>query len=1013
MAVQISKDPQLMIEFGSILQSIPELHSLPHPSEMGVAGGALEMYERAFSNFQRLSQTGGDLKKLGAEISERGIMLKNNWVRRFLSEFFSEIHNSDAGKIKTALEKRDRYIQEYNKLSEFNPGRFFSVLDGQEGLSRFAGRITINGQTYNLLKSNSKRIIAPANFKESAELLPAPGAFSESSCTFRLVRASSYIDATAPEYFQEIYLFGAPINCDSNVFVPKATAEAFVNSLEIDGKYLDDTSEFLSEVFDFLKGSKKYLDSRRKDLFASLEKTAREIEELKSAGISALNSSEVLAALDIVQVSKGMVAVISNENPLVAIANSSNRFEAVHNLLTSCTSLGDCLEKQDNAEMLLHELELDAEYVSKSLDEFKTLFEGKCEFYVKASNSNVSCAFYGPRGYVLRKTAGSLANAYADYLLFSGQTAEAFGVLKQSCQAGLNDLETLLMSTEPFISRDFLVKQLSRISNFYDAIRISSDVEELQALLRDIGNARHDIEKKFFVDNADLAEEIRQKLLWYSEFSDFLDIDLEIPDLVNSPVSAFSDFVPKLVALLEFKDELSDLELRMQSKTDEYFSDIPSKIQCGPEVPPLGREFTVQCKLEVNNTYPGKISEAFVIDELTYPAVKALDSRNLVSGDLSAVESAVGKGTNIKIKVKNVQGPLFFEIRYASSLPQASYGLYNETMHGAVYEAYYSVEPDCSTETAYLFMPHPLNGFKMNASHEYFFDGKDIAVKVFCGQKQMLKFSGKAISIKVNGNDLVLENVLGKPIQTNLSLPYEPGFSVDSEFFVINDSVVIPINVTDKKTMKIFTEVPDSPLLRDNTSGRWQTEVADDSFVEFSGLNFTGDLRAAAQEALKRMAPVHLGCVEKDIVKDVVSRFTVPAIECIVVGEAVYQEAVDLFENEDYNAVLELYRKRPIFRDAEFYLANAAKYRKEAEDAIVFAKSSLEGPVARRRSQPYVDMASDAYAKKDYISAVYYAKYATIKAPLGLAFNWRLVLALALVAVGVWSQTRKKQEPLL
>lgn len=58
MAVQISKDPQLMIEFGSILQSIPELHSLPHPSEMGVAGDALEMYERAFSNFQRLSQTG-------------------------------------------------------------------------------------------------------------------------------------------------------------------------------------------------------------------------------------------------------------------------------------------------------------------------------------------------------------------------------------------------------------------------------------------------------------------------------------------------------------------------------------------------------------------------------------------------------------------------------------------------------------------------------------------------------------------------------------------------------------------------------------------------------------------------------------------------------------------------------------------------------------------------------------------------------------------------------------------
>ncbi|MBR9681465.1 MAG: hypothetical protein GOV00_01560 [Candidatus Altiarchaeota archaeon] len=1010
MATQISKDPQLLITYGKLLQALPAVKTLPHPKELGIEGPVLLTYDTFFSKTQQLSQLQGKLQLLGTEFVEKGTTIQESWFQRAMHTLFSSIHNSDFQKVLESFELRSEYATIYGDLTSFNVHKFFFDLTSHSNLEAFSGRITINGKTYSLLEAESKKIFTQPSPKKTEALLPADSIFSEASCTFRLIGSSYHMDANAPGYFEKEYLFGPPLHCVDHVFVSKTAALNFVKTLGISGDYLSQVSKFMLDLSTFSKGANNFITTRKTELFTLFEKTLTTIEALKLSGAYALNSSEVLLATQLLQNSRGMSAVISLEDPLSPLKNSSAKLTLAKELLTFCSSLGDCLQKQDRADTIFWELNSNTKLLSESLDSFETLFREKCEFYVKNSNSNASCVFYGPKGDTLIMTAQALLMSYSDYLLFNEKQEDAKIQLYDYSLFKLTKVEALIINIEPFISRELLITYYSKLSNLQDTLEASNNFENVKTVLKDIQTFNFKIEREFFIKNADVAEGIRLKLIWHAEHPQLSGVAFELPEFVFVPVSANSDFMPKLLYLLALSYQVESLEEKSQQYFENYAANLPVDFTCYPEKPPLGRDFKVQCIIEFENEYPRKIDTAFIVEDLAYPALKNLDSRNLLSGDLSRLESVVGKNNNLKIKLKDVTEHITLELQYESHLPPATYIRHNESMASEWYEVYYRVDPTCPTETAYFFIPHPLSGLEMEASHTYLNFGDEIAIEIECNHPQFLRFSGKVISLKREGENLLIENHLGRSITTNLSIPYIPGLSINSSFRISGDNFIIPLRLNESKQLKVNKAVTEL-IVNNDVESEWSPAQPTNPMVEkfFPGSSLEG----AAKAALNLLKPMSFGCIEQDIEREVSRRFTVPSVACIKLEAVTYQQALNQFEAENYNGVLETYAHLPAVREQEFYLANALKYQRAAEEAISFAETTLEGAIAKRRAGPYLDMAQQAYATEDYILAIYYAKYATIKAPVGLSFNWRVLLAVGIVGLGLWLQTRKKNEPLL
>lgn len=999
LALQISKDPNLLIIYGKNLQALPTIENLPVPDVLLLNNPS---YSDFFEKSQELSKLHEKLHSLGTTFVEEGTDMQNHHLKKLITDLFFLIYNTDASQIKNSFILRDQYVSVYNDILTFNTAQFFSEISSQENLLEFSGRITINGKTFSLLESNSKQIVRTPLLKTTSELLPASIYFSEALCTFRLIGPSYYLDISAPKYFAISYFLVPPLLCEDDIFVSETIAKAFLGNLRFSTGYLSELSTHLSDLSKFLTGANNYLNTRRENLFHEFEKTKEEIESLQLSGISAMNSSEVISALQLVQTSKGFSAVISIEDPLAPLNNASEELSQIQYLLTYCTSLGDCLNNQDLADNLLGTINLNIDFLSGSFEDFQKLFQEKCEFYVQSTSSDIVCAYVGPRGAALKKTAHSLIEAYSTYLIVMDNLKLAQLNLKTFFDLKLNEIEVTIFEIEPFISRNELISYYSKLSNLYDEVISTKDPVLLQKLLPKIEALNFKIKKDFFINHANEAEELRLKLFWYIENPNTLTtpIDFEIPTFIEMPISANSDFMPKLIYLLNLKEKISELEKNNYDMLEEYINNVPTTITCLPTIPPLGKEFEAQCTISFETTYPF-LKEAFLTETLIFPAIKSLNSRNAISGDLSKIKSIVAKDDNLKITIENIRDNFSIQIKYTSILPLTIIHLYNETTINTRHEIYLQTFPKCPTTKAQLFMKHPLSNLEMVASHKYFLSDDGISIEVFCNQPNLIRFSGEIISIETQGDQLIIKNHFEKPVQTNLTFANMFGLSVNSTFRIEGDDFIIPIEVEDILTLRISKSLEEQNIKQDSTP-HFNTSF-------FSSSNSTS-IRDSAKFVLEKMKPQRLGCVDTEIVFSISNKFKVPEIECIIIGESDYQRAITFFEGEKYNDVLEIYNHLPTFREAEFYLSNAMNYQLDAESEIKLAEKYIESAFAKRRAEPYLEMAHASFSQGDFISAIYYAKFAILKAPIGLTVNWRIILAIAILGIGIWSQTRKKKE---
>ena len=221
LALQISKDPNLLVIYGKNLQALPTPENFQTPNDILLADRS---YQDFFEKSQKLSKLRGTLHTFGTTFVEEGTDMQNHQFKKLITDLFFLIHNTDASQIQTSLTLRDQYVDLYNDLMMFNSSQFFSKIATQENLAEFSGRITINGKTFSLLESNSKQLTKLQIPKTASELLPTSIHFSEALCTFRLIGPSYHLDITAPEYFAITYLLGPPLLCEDNVFVSETVA---------------------------------------------------------------------------------------------------------------------------------------------------------------------------------------------------------------------------------------------------------------------------------------------------------------------------------------------------------------------------------------------------------------------------------------------------------------------------------------------------------------------------------------------------------------------------------------------------------------------------------------------------------------------------------------------------------------------------------------------------------------------------------------------------------------------
>ena len=82
----------------------------------------------------------------------------------------------------------------------------------------------------------------------------------------------------------------------------------------------------------------------------------------------------------------------------------------------------------------------------------------------------------------------------------------------------------------------------------------------------------------------------------------------------------------------------------------------------------------------------------------------------------------------------------------------------------------------------------------------------------------------------------------------------------------------------------------------------------------------------------------------------------------------------------------------------------------ELRDFLFYLYPLLNNPLSKKIAGKYLDKALECYRKGDYISALYYARYGIIKAPVNLETPFRILLAMGIVAAGIFFGRKKEEE---
>ena len=540
------------------------------------------------------------------------------------------------------------------------------------------------------------------------------------------------------------------------------------------------------------------------------------------------------------------------------------------------------------------------------------------------------------------------------FLLLWAELRGSEGDREAALSYALEELRSLLARLEPFLpSRDVL-----KFSAEIDRLELSPDEDGLRKL-------QDELVTTFLEKNMDRARSLKADLLTYSSLLAGKGENVTVADLplhYNSPLSNF-------IYYLEGEELLTRWKELYGSMMAEYSAELPYNLSCAPSVPVTGEPFEVKCALAVHNGWGTTLERANVQFALPYPA-KRLSSGNFM-GNLPFLDSVSFSGGTVRLNLHNVPGLLTFRFSYSSSLPPvpASCSYLNDSTYSCLFS------PACTFERVRVPLPHPFSGRRMNATAPYEFDGRRILVEVPC-RDYRVNFTGTPYELVPAEGGTLVRNLINKTVWVHEVTP----------------DVEVGVSLAPGEERLLPLALPPRDAPPETPSGNASAPP-----LPLSGERFQDFLTFLAS------GPPTFGCVEKNVYEAVREMQSAPRLRCFNLRR---DEMQRLYESGRTEEAFRLYLNTTGDPRYQAFRRISASYRSKAEELLSRRSGGLF-------SRPYWKKAELAYERGDYIASIYYSLYAIKKSPISLGFDWRLLLALALIAYGIYSSRTGREEELI
>ncbi len=975
---QLFWDSNAAQDYAERLASHPEFPNLISSTDLGLEGRAKTEYNDLSEKMNLLREKSADMIILAREV-QSDIFKMNKWTyfaQQVVLKFFNK------GLI-LKLEKLVDYEHEVGELNSEILSYDFSILmdelEKTESLSVFSGEISTSDKvTFIDLEMRAKDFKIIRGYRPFNVLM----SFKEWGCHWNFEGS----DFVVPKYVMDQNLFlDITSYCSPDEYYTQEQLEYSIigpdwSELNTRLNWAVDFSKYISLVYTHVSGL-------RSEAFLNLDKGVGILNQANTLQ-NILNDTSVLLALNELSPNKGLLSVERDlkfseiNKSFIDIKNKIHSAELSKNLGEKFILFKDAIKTYNYFET----------FVSLSwgiLEEKIETMEDLCRTY------GGECTFQGDLSNKLKQTSKKFLELRAEHLEELGLNEDAWVLRINELKGELEALEKLLIRVEPYTTVSLLTKYADTLKTFQSdlSFMISTNKmfpDQAEKLKWKIIQLSDEIFSDFFKNNRDKALGIKAKLL---TIISQLSSHIEFPEIKNLEISAYTPNVLTNIiyylSLEEYVDELNEIYIDLLS---DFSSNVPSTVKCIPEIPIIGKDFVVECVVIVNNTWGISLDKASSLLDLKFRPVN-IDSGNFV-GDISYLTSVSFSEEKVRLNLKNLPALSFFEFSYNSNLGDASYGCITSSI-GLSSEIECKVFTTCDFSQGRVSMSHPFSGKQMEASHPYTYDGSNIFVTVPCNKETRVVFKGPSVEIISSDNGFLVTNLV------NSTIDFVNEFSAEELGFDTPAIIGVTLSPFEEKEVIVNTDL--TMIFSDDEKSK---EII--SVPEILGYS---DYEEAAKEIFEKVHSEY-GCVESNIISEVSKTHKLPKLQCIRL-EGV-EKNIELFKSENYQQAVEGYFK--LFKDSglEAFLFRSSNYENEAKELLSQAKISVSNIISSKLAGPYVIKAEEAYFKKDYITSMYYSKYAMMKSAINLGFGFRTIIAIAILIFGIYStRGNNKQEELI
>jgi hypothetical protein len=414
-------------------------------------------------------------------------------------------------------------------------------------------------------------------------------------------------------------------------------------------------------------------------------------------------------------------------------------------------------------------------------------------------------------------------------------------------------------------------------------------------------------------------------------------------------------------------------------------------VVCSPEKPILGEEFTVHCVVLVNNSWRVPLASASSTLNLPY-IPKRISSQNFV-GDVSYLSSVSFSGETVRLNLKDVGPFVMFNLSYKSELAPAHHHCSYES-EGLITEARCFFVSDCSFDKVLVPIEHPFSGRKMDSTTTYHYDGSRVLVELPCGE-HTASFYGPTVEMFPSDGGLIVKNLLNSTAEFTFEIPSDDLYTGVP---AVIGAVLEPL---EEKKIELPTTFSFEP------AGEETTHI--EETLQPSELFGYDSYDAGAGDIALKLTYTTFGCVEDNVISEVLENYRLPSLKCIKLKGL--EEVKELMVSGANEGAVKKYFQIRKEAHMESFMARSSKYKNESTELL--NQVSAMNPLRSYLVAGYAEKARTAYEHGDYITSMYYSRYALLKSTINLGVDLRVILAIAVIAYGLYSSKGKKEEELI